>query len=189
MRFAEVGAFSFCDVETVETETDKQEAMCPWDSPRWPFSAPLSLPAKLYSAGRLLKGPFRVPSVTKVEWIKSAVADWQISDYTVHSLMIAPTDDTSCLSCGAHRHFNRACDQTRPFKQCSYILCTDQTRHTKQHCPVLNNRCSRCLCRGHLVESERCLRVFENFELFEAEARFVQAKEYLIHSLLVLCFV
>ena len=146
--------------------------LCPWDSRRWPVGGPMSLAGRMYAQGGGEIGPFRVTGgVGKSEWILKNIASYEYPQHMCFALMCKPEDRTTCMDCGSHRHLNKACDPRRKMKQCDYPLCDYIESHPKTHCPTLNNRCVGCGMRGHSIHSDRCLRVFENFEIFEAEAR------------------
>ena len=145
---------------------------CPWDSRRWPVGGPISLAGRMYAMGKIDIGHgFRIPGVGKQEWILRNISDFEWPQHVCFGLMANPIDRTTCLSCGRHRHLNKPCDERRQIKNCDYELCDYFPAHTKSGCPTLNNRCSNCMMRGHSANADRCLRVLENFEIFEAEAR------------------
>jgi hypothetical protein len=95
--------------------------------------------------------------------------------YATFGLMAAPPFGHWCATCGGEHGPGNQCvlgqrEDPNRFEPGQYAFCTTRGTHALKVCMVLNNRCTRCLYRGH-QRNGRCNWVKANLEIFENLAK------------------
>jgi hypothetical protein len=121
-------------------------------------------------AGRVRESIFRLPNKTRKEWIYKQEKALPLPFYATFG-MAAPTLRRQCARCGQEHGPGNRCilgqmDDPNGVEPCQYALCTTKGTHALKVCMLLNNRCTRCLYRGH-QKNGRCGWVGANLEIFK----------------------
>jgi hypothetical protein len=110
--------------------------------------------------GGVRESIFRLPNTTRKEWIYKQERAFPLPFYATFGLMAEPPLGRRCAKCGREHGPGNRCtlrqmEYPNGFGPCHYAFCTTKGTHALKVCMVLNNKCTRCLYRGH-QRNDRC---------------------------------
>jgi hypothetical protein len=145
-----------------------------WDDDNQRRYATIALVLSTELDGGVRESIFRLPNMTGKEWIYKQERAFPLPFFATFRLMAAPPLGRWCAKCGREHGPGNRCtlgqmEDPNGFGPCHYAFCTTKRTHALKVCMVLNNRCTRCLYRGH-QRNGRCGRVGANLKIFENSA-------------------